>query len=65
MRKDFCDRCGTEVTNVQTGAIHGIEDADQDGNGNNTHNHDAVCMPCYKAWLTWMKTPEPSATKKT
>jgi hypothetical protein len=53
-RKHFRDRCGKEVTGEQSGAIHGIDDADDAGNGTTTEAFDIVCLRCYRAWVAWM-----------
>lgn len=55
MIKEFCDRCDAEVTGKQTGAIHGIEDADHDGNGTATHHYDILCEPCYAAVIAFIR----------
>lgn len=55
MTRDFCDRCGDEVTGKKSSAIHGIADADNDGNGMHTDSHDHICRKCYRAWLAFMK----------
>lgn len=63
MIRTFCDRCGTETTGDQHGAINGIEDADDNGNGTNQANDcfDIICATCYLAWRAWMRQPSDSA----
>lgn len=65
--RDFCDVCGKETTDVQTGAIHGCDDADRDGNGTTSDSFDQVCLECYRAWKAYMvnaatKAPRTRAT---
>lgn len=62
MTRDFCDRCHAEVTGKKSSAIHGIQDADRDGNGTANDHFDVVCLRCYRAFLVWMKGV--AATKK-
>lgn len=54
MTRTFCDRCGVETTGKVSGAIHGIADADEEGNGTNTDCFDSICAKCYRAWKRWM-----------
>lgn len=63
MTREFCDRCDVEVTGEQSSAIHGIENADKDGNGTHTHGYDIVCPRCYQAWIEFMDTKPPRPTR--
>ena len=61
MRKSFCDRCDAETTGVTSGHVMGIEDADDEGNGNISRTAD-LCVRCYRAWLKWLE-PQPVVLK--
>lgn len=61
MTKQFCDRCGVEVTDVPSASISGIEDADENGGGTITDSYDIVCLPCYAAWKAFMGDPAVAA----
>lgn len=63
MTRYFCDVCRDEVTDKDSSAIHGIRDADDQGNGTTTDAFDTVCRPCYRAWLLWMKVEAASARR--
>jgi hypothetical protein len=51
----FCDRCDEDITGVVSGAIHGVEDADEKGDGTQTDSHDHVCRDCYASWRAFME----------
>lgn len=53
----FCDRCGRDVTDEDSGAISGVQVADERGDGTVTHTFDHVCHDCYQAWLAFMRAP--------
>ena len=57
MVKMFCDRCRKETTDTPHGAIHGIENADNNGSGTlqSSDCFDVVCDECFVAWRVWMK----------
>ena len=59
MIKTFCDRCERETTGEKHGAINGIDDANDNGDGTNQAPDcfDIVCRECFDAWRTWMKPP--------
>ncbi len=61
MRREYCDRCGTEVTGKQSSAIHGIADADAEGNGTHTQGFHIVCRRCYRLWLKFMAAAKKGA----
>lgn len=51
----YCDRCGVElIFGKQSGAIHGISDADADKSGSVTDGIE-VCMLCYREFKAWVK----------
>ncbi len=52
--KTFCDRCGGETTGIQSGHLTGIDDADEQGGGNITHEVD-LCAGCYAALVDWLE----------
>ncbi len=65
--REFCDRCGEEVTGKVTGAFQGIDDADRDGNGTTTDSWDILCQSCYstiKAFINTKKTRRRATTTK-
>jgi hypothetical protein len=64
MTREFCDRCGHEVTDIQSGSILGIEDGDAEGNGTVTNPYHHICEACYRAWLAFMKATPVSAAKQ-
>lgn len=53
--REFCDRCGTDVTGEQTGALHGGDDTDRDGNGTMNDHFDILCLSCYKEILAFIR----------
>jgi hypothetical protein len=57
MIKTFCDRCRKETTGEPHGAINGIVDANDNGDGTNQvpDCFDIVCEACFAAWRAWMK----------
>jgi hypothetical protein len=55
MVKEFCDRCGKDVTGKTTGAVSGVPDADRDGNGTATDAADILCQRCYRAIWTFIQ----------
>lgn len=63
MRRQFCDRCGQEITGKTSGVVHGIKDGDEDGNGKVTEAVD-LCPPCYRAWKAWIVTKPDVARKR-
>jgi len=54
MTKQFCELCAADVTDKRTGALSGIDDADDDGSGTSTDFYEHLCMKCYRAWKAWM-----------
>lgn len=57
MRRDFCDRCDAELTNTVSGHVIGIANADEDGNGEHTHEAD-LCARCYSRFHAWLTAPK-------
>lgn len=55
MTKQFCDRCGSDITQVQSAAISGIRDANANGDGTVTDSVD-LCRRCYREAIHWMRT---------
>jgi hypothetical protein len=53
MTKQFCDRCGGDVTNRPSDGLHVIENADVHGNGTVTAAVD-LCKPCTRALRVWL-----------
>lgn len=61
MTIQYCDRCGVELPEgEQSGAVNGVEDADENGDGAVTFQAD-VCTRCYQEFIAWVKTPRRSA----
>jgi hypothetical protein len=52
--KSFCDRCYAETTGVRSCHVMGIDDADEDGQGDIAKDAD-LCVDCYAAFLEWLK----------
>lgn len=62
MVKEFCDLCGIDVTETQSGAIRAGDDCDANGEGAVTDCWDIVCPRCYekfKAFMVSLKKPKP------
>jgi ribosomal protein S27AE len=58
MTKQYCDRCGAEITGKKSAAVSGVNDADTDGNGVVTEHAD-LCTRCYRAvWKFIGITPQ-------
>jgi hypothetical protein len=56
--KQFCDRCGADVTNKTAAAVKVIGDADTDHNGQETDLWD-LCPKCYAALKTFISLRAP------
>jgi hypothetical protein len=56
MIKTFCDRCEAETSNVTSGHVMGIPDADEHGNGNVAKQAD-LCAACYQQFLDFLAEP--------
>lgn len=54
MTRQYCDRCGVDVTARKSGRMKVVEDADDDGNGLVTKDWD-ICGECTKALMKFMK----------
>lgn len=52
MRRDYCDRCGADITDRASSSVQGIKEADLDGNGTITDG-GAVCRKCYRLFRAW------------
>lgn len=52
MTRPACDRCGREIKSNHR-YISGTADL---------HELYLVCHKCYRAWLTWMRTPPDKET---
>lgn len=55
MTKQYCDRCGTDITGNTSGHFSGVADADEAGNGEVTHEFD-LCPSCYDKAVAFMST---------
>ena len=64
MRKQFCDRCLTDITDKTSAAVNGVADADAVGNGSITLRAE-LCGPCYRELAAWLSTRVPAARKGT
>jgi hypothetical protein len=53
MHRQFCDRCGGDVTNRMSDGLHIIENADVHGNGTVTAALD-LCKKCTRALRVWV-----------
>lgn len=67
--REFCDRCGKEVTGQQSGAINGVDDADRNGDGTVTHIFNVLCLGCYQRAIDFLRSysieSESTAAKET
>jgi len=61
MTRQFCDRCGADVTQKKSAAVRLIGDVDSQGNGAITAEAD-LCQPCRTALEHWIS---PTTTKRT
>ena len=61
MTRQFCDRCGADVTQKKSAVVRMIGDADSQGNGAITNELD-LCQPCRRALERWLQTT-PTHTK--
>ena len=52
--KQFCDRCEMDVTDIASGHLSGVEQADEQGNGTVTDDVD-LCAECYIAFRQWVE----------
>jgi hypothetical protein len=62
MTRQFCDRCGADVTQKTSAAVHVIGVADVRGNGTVTTQAD-LCQQCRKTLETWLITRTPPTKK--
>jgi hypothetical protein len=64
MRRQFCDRCGADVTDKVSAAVSVVDNADAQGNGTVTRTAD-LCTHCRRALATWLHpgTTRPTRTK--
>lgn len=53
MTRQFCDRCGADVTQKRSAAVRVVGDADSQGNGAVTSDAD-LCQRCRSALETWL-----------
>jgi hypothetical protein len=58
--RQFCDRCGADVTQKKSAALNLVGDADSQGNGTVTTTAD-LCQHCRTALEHWLT----STTKRT
>lgn len=58
MIKEYCDRCGLDVTDLRTGAVSGRRL--RDNGGTKTDHFDILCLKCYRAIVAFIKTPPPT-----
>lgn len=54
MTRQFCDRCGADVTGRRWASVHVVADADAQGNGKVTTEGD-LCPACYRLLVAWLK----------
>jgi ribosomal protein S27AE len=64
MTRQFCDRCGADVTQKLSASVRVIGDADSQGNGAVTSDAD-LCQRCRRALETWLTTHAAPPPKKT
>jgi len=57
MTKQFCDRCGADITGKKSAAVHVIDDADETGNGRGP-SFD-LCSRCAGQLKRWIKGHKP------
>jgi len=62
MTRQFCDRCGADVTQKRSAVVRMIGDADSQGNGAVTSEAD-LCQRCRSALEVWLVST-PMTTKK-
>jgi hypothetical protein len=53
MQKQFCDKCGDDITQQRSAAVNVIADADANGSGTVTTQTD-LCRRCHRALLKWL-----------
>ncbi len=53
MIRQYCDRCGHDITNKHSTAVSIVGDADQQGNGAVTKTAD-LCPACGAALVQWL-----------
>jgi hypothetical protein len=64
MTKQFCDRCGVDITGHKSAAVSVVGDADPQGNGDVTTTAD-LCKTCGRALEVWLQTsPSLEAKRK-
>jgi hypothetical protein len=56
MTKHYCDRCGCDLTGKTSGAIQGVKDADDQGQGMVTDGAKCLCRRCYLAVWKFLRT---------
>lgn len=61
--RQFCDRCDVDITNEKCGAVVGIDDADEQGNGSVTERAD-LCVSCYVEFARWLATKVREASRQ-
>jgi hypothetical protein len=49
----FCDHCDSDITERKRGAVHGIAEANLEGDGVVSHRGD-LCRKCYRELLAWL-----------
>ena len=63
MTKQFCDRCGADVTQKRSAVVRLIGDADSQGNGAVTSEAD-LCQRCRSALEVWLLSTTVTSPKK-
>jgi hypothetical protein len=63
MTRQFCDRCGFDVTDKMSAAVSIVGDADAQGNGSVSESVD-LCSSCAKALGAWLRPPTAKAKTK-
>jgi len=63
MNRQFCDRCGLDITDKHSSAVRIIADADPQGNGIVTKSAE-LCAPCRRALERWLVSAPPTTKRK-
>jgi len=63
MTRQYCDRCGHDITDKTSAAVSIVGDADAQGNGSVSENAD-LCSACAKALGAWLRPPTSKSRTK-
>jgi hypothetical protein len=61
--RQFCDRCGGDITDKKSSAVSIVTDADSHGNGSVTAHAD-LCHVCRRCLERWLKVPLRAKAKR-